>query len=66
MGRWMPIETAPHDGTWVLLGWAGSPMMVSAQWSGDAWVAGTFEPAINVDEALTYWRPLPVPPEDAE
>lgn len=43
MSNWRPIETAPKDGTWVLLfggrisyGWDGDepPAVVSAQWTG--------------------------------
>ena len=72
MSEWQPIETAPKDGTTVLLYCQGSflpgpaPFMQAGAWgfwhSGnpnhqrDCWIAD--EP---VDP--THWMPLPEPPE---
>lgn len=59
---WQPIETAPKDGTWVLLyeqpqpGWS-APAHV-AQWSRGEWQeAGEY----GVNDA-THWQPLPEAP----
>ena len=68
--EWQPIETAPRDGTWVLLrgqNSVGVPMVpVVGAWrpagawkNGAVWVdSGTFKVLID----LTEWRPLPTPP----
>ena len=71
---WQPIETAPKDGTWVLLaggdidyGWddPSKPASVVGQWTADsecwqfAWYDGGF---YGEYETPTHWRPLPAPP----
>ena len=56
--KWLPIETAPKDGTWVLLGKKNSSVAgyfdkVSYHWRyGDC--QGFIKP--------THWLPLPQPP----
>lgn len=60
--EWMPIETAPRDGTKVLL-WPGYLMggdPMTGWWARLArkWVAAG-EP---FDSQPTHWRPLPTPP----
>ena len=63
---WQSIETAPKDGTPVLLWpgqdtWLGMPAAVTGWWSRHLdWVcnAGMMWP--------THWRPLPAPPEKME
>jgi len=67
---WQPIETAPRDGTWVVLT-DGSAVGV-AYWGGTyfgsdpAWVVyahrSEFE-LCHVDKP-THWMPLPTPPEE--
>lgn len=63
-GTWLPIESAPRDGTWVLLGAVGVPDVWSGKWhyvgprAGSRWESligrVPFEP--------THWQPLPEPP----
>lgn len=56
---WRPIETAPKDGTQILL--LGDRSVVNGSWNrGSAffsphWMGGIHEP--------THWMPLPAPPE---
>jgi len=74
--EWQPIETAPKDGTRVLL--AGGKMFcealdcyvmspLSAQWDVDIWlVAGTEGGYVCADvQEPTHWMPLPLPPSEA-
>ena len=72
---WHPIETAPRDGTWVLLKGgmmdmeaqyevdAGSgPPCVAAFWNApmDAWTFAFWDGAWRSDyENPTHWRPIP-------
>lgn len=69
--RWQPIETAPRDGTPVLLAWADSALAI-AVWQNrnenleadtyyEGWVDQFDFVAMSVD-APTYWMPLPAPP----
>lgn len=59
---WRPIETAPRDGTMILVGrWdQGLATVYGDHWAEDpgCWYdsSGLFEP--------THWMPLPEPPED--
>jgi len=66
---WQPIETAPKDGTRVLvypawLGENGIPQSGDAHWSsfrrksGGRWESGAFP----IQYQPTHWRPLPQPP----
>lgn len=67
MTEWQPIETAPKDGTRVLL-WNGQEMFVAHWWnpsrSCPAWFfffGSTSENDGTVPNA-THWMPLPEPP----
>lgn len=73
MSEWQPIETAPRDGTYILLGWSVNPtkdgefpkMSVgksidrdSGWWLTAGWASST------VQMAPTHWMPLPPPPSE--
>lgn len=66
MSEWMPIETAPKDGTPILV-WNGDYLSMSfwnktyKQWP-DLTDQGSEENAF--DDAPTHWMPLPEPPTD--
>lgn len=66
MNGWQPIETAPKDGTRVLLFDAGRspPNMIAHwdwnRWCGDKTISGRF--TIWADVSGAYWMPLPSPP----
>ena len=66
MSEWRPIETAPRDGTKVLLCEADQPTeIVLGWWLQNAWRdygdigCGGFD-----DYNPTHWMPLPEPPSD--
>jgi hypothetical protein len=65
MSEWRPIETAPKDGTRVLI-FDGAWMTV-CQWRDDDWaVSWNHE---NLCQGGTYvlrWMPLPAPPQGPE
>lgn len=63
MSDWQKIETAPKDGTNVLLFFGNSDSRVrvsEAWWDGRAWTddIGGF-----VEQVITHWMPLPPQPE---
>lgn len=63
--EWQPIETAPMDGSWVLLWDNGRcvigkwQQIVGSYWAWDANASGA--PAYEI-EGPTHWMPLPDPP----
>jgi len=64
--QWRPIETAPKDGTWVLV-WDIQSEYQDPKWESNphiaAWRDGRFR--IQVDGQSTYpthWMSLPFPP----
>jgi len=55
---WLPIESAPRDGTRILV-WAGGNQFVAYYHrSRSDWFI-----VANVPVSATHWRPLPTPPE---
>ncbi len=70
---WQPIETAPKDGTWVLVAggsaedWAPvtmawyalNPRTDRAYWKQN----GEWDDYDLADDQPTHWRPLPTPPK---
>ena len=69
---WQPIDTAPKDGTWILLagdsGYTTTPLRVSVcQWSFDTyhsfWRDHSGDGFLDDGDEPTHWMPLPpVPP----
>jgi hypothetical protein len=63
---WQPIDTAPKDGTAILIHPAAGEMRVvhwridRGYWSTDSWDDGGYD----ADMHPTHWMPLPPPPED--
>ena len=75
MTDWQPIETAPRDGTWVLLaggsieyGWDGdsAPAVVAGQCvrpDPECWQFAWYDGGYYGEyENPTHWMPLPEPP----
>ncbi len=67
MSEWQPIETAPKDGSVILLwgrywsdsqGWFPAPLQ--GQWNRDRWEA-VWRYSFGVRP--THWMPLPEPPK---
>lgn len=67
---WRPIETAPKDGTWVLLWWKETPTgaecfdewcpeQAVGKWHYDCWMRCS---EYSVGGTPTHWMPLPKPP----
>lgn len=77
---WMPIETAPRDGTVILIAGGADDQMAyqsgrydefmqaptRAMWSGGGWLIALAEACCVGIERInpTHWMPLPTPPED--
>lgn len=75
MNDWLPIESAPKDGSYCLLFFDDCPVwdgnMEVGMWCGDCWW-GCGGPNGNTELGLfsshhgenpTHWMPLPEPPE---
>lgn len=65
--RWLPIETAPKDGT-VILTTDGADNTLTGWWQNDCWHTGWVSGGHRSDpETLspTHWIPLPSPPNAA-
>ena len=59
---WRPIETAPRDGTRVLVGWAdGAPLEIAHWQEGSG--AFSLSDAWEFSPQPTHWMPLPEPPK---
>lgn len=57
--QWQPIETAPKDGTMVLIAWAGGGYPRTSRWlhNSQGWAVATTQ---TLDP--THWMPLPPSP----
>ena len=58
-GAWQPIETAPRDGTLVMVGAPGCGVSL-VRWMLDSWID---EQGFTQGSWPTHWRPLPPPPD---
>lgn len=65
MSEWQPIETAPKDGTNVLLVNRKGNMAAGMFMDGAWWLRGGNHPNIffNGHHGPTHWMPLPKAPE---
>jgi hypothetical protein len=64
--NWQPIETAPHDGTSIILGRMGRVM--EGKWFSAGSKPGFYSAAagstdISPRRPATHWMPLPAAPE---
>lgn len=66
MSEWQSIETAPNDGTQVLIGRAGARPIIGSQKKGKCvggmptgWTFSSFDGSYMPP---THWMPLPAPP----
>jgi hypothetical protein len=75
MSEWQPIETAPKDGSWIIL-WAKDHLehfgdypdksleYWVARWSNNAWRwYNQDDEVVCNDYEMTHWMPLPDPPQ---
>lgn len=66
--QWRPIETAPKDGTPLLLLWPDAAEKMAVMWWDDycgGWMG--YYDGINPGRMPpTHWMPLPPPPKGAE
>ena len=62
MTEWQPIETAPMDGTDVLV-WCGGPMFIACMEVGRWFFDRTDH---SVKPLPTHWMPLPLPPKKGD
>lgn len=60
---WLPIETAPKDGTHVLTADASGRQHVARHFSGAAWYYAVTKRGVGVLWDPTHWMPLPAPPD---
>ncbi len=56
---WQPIETAPKDGSEVLV-WGTSHVYLAWFENGEWWISHR----AHVHAPVTHWMPLPAPPSD--
>ena len=65
-GEWQPIETAPKDGSLIMIGRLGWAM--PARWrfyetlGSGYWVFSNNQHIKKTDSQPTHWMPLPEPP----
>jgi len=73
--KWLPIESAPRDGTYVDLWMCGPNNSKGARvtdcWFGGGWLKdygrdGEDTPEIMVGDKPTHWMPLPEPPSEGK
>lgn len=63
--EWQPIETAPKDARWIMLGIAGRNEIMLGYWSPlhQAWWGQTCAHGeFHIWQRATHWNPLPAAP----
>ena len=68
--EWQPIETAPKDGTFIILGYAGSHVSEGRwvsdpsrnHWRETGWFDTDADVLCDHPGRPTHWMPLPEPP----
>ena len=61
--KWQPIETAPKDGTWILVTEETGTWMEVVRWYEDEWCSYPVTIFGFKDEPpASHWMPLPDPP----
>jgi hypothetical protein len=66
--EWRPIETAPKDGTRVMLGWPGGGVRYGFYLNNTNW-KGWRGPSMELpfpSPPPTHWVPLPPPPQTSQ
>ena len=58
--RWQPIETAPKDGTRILLWLEPTRIAMPFAWQDGRWMGDDYP--LNM-ATPTHWMPIPPPPE---
>lgn len=61
--EWMPIETAPKDGSHLLLRCGGASRVADGFWLQDEEGCGAWIWPYSADEPI-YWQPLPASPKE--
>ncbi|MET3929522.1 hypothetical protein ABIE51_001409 [Lysobacter sp. OAE881] len=64
---WQPIETAPKDGTTIIIAYSlGGQHVETAWWDGEGWAYNWHEyDGTSYVKDVTHWQPLPAPPKDS-
>ena len=65
---WQPIETAPLDGSWMLVTCGGENAPAVVFWDSEIgmWIENENDSSswiLPADWPLTHWTPLPTPPQ---
>jgi hypothetical protein len=65
MNNWQPMDTAPKDGTQILIytGDAIEPTIFLAGYDADTTYRGWYDDGGSHISMITHWMPLPAPPE---
>lgn len=71
MSEWQPIESAPRDGTWIVL--TDGTSVSTGYWGGTCFGGGPMAwlvyghrsdyEEVDLDGTPTHWQPLPAPPD---
>lgn len=62
--EWRPIETAPKDGSMILVCQSSNNIISSASWSYIYNHWATYPGPMGFITEVTHWMPLPQPPKE--